>query len=312
MTLSTIKVAVVDDQPLLVSAFSALVDAQPDMEVVLEAVNGREAVDRLSARARAPQGSTDLVLMDLRMPVLDGISAIRELRAAPATAPVRVLVLTTFDDEDLVLAALGAGAHGFLLKDAEPTTLLEAVRVVARGGSWLDPAVTGTVLAHLDAGTGADAAQPPTSPSGPTDGAVPVVGAPSGPYEPLTGREDAVLALVCQGLSNARIGERGRGLSSGQRQLVALARAEMIHPQLLLLDEATATLDPATEKTIVAASNRVTQARTAVVVAHRLATARRADLILVVSDGVIVESGTHELLLSFGGSYATMWQGKTS
>lgn len=110
---------------------------------------------------------------------------------------------------------------------------------------------------------------------------------------------------------NARIGERGRGLSSGQRQLVALARAEMIHPQLLLLDEATATLDPATEKTIVAASNRVTQARTAVVVAHRLATARRADLILVVSDGVIVESGTHELLLSFGGSYATMWQGKT-
>ena len=208
MTLSTIKVAVVDDQPLLVSAFSALMDAQPDMEVVLEAVNGREAVDRLSARARAPQDSTDLVLMDLRMPVLDGISAIRELRAAPATAPVRVLVLTTFDDEDLVLAALGAGAHGFLLKDAEPTTLLEAIRVVAGGGSWLDPAVTGTVLAHLDAGTGPDAPSSSASPSAPTDGAVPVVGAPSGPYEALTVREDAVLALVCQGLSNASIGER--------------------------------------------------------------------------------------------------------
>ena len=190
MTLSTIKVAVVDDQPLLVSAFSALVDAQPDMEVVLEAVNGREAVDRLSARARDSQGSTDLVLMDLRMPVLDGISAIRELRAAQVTASLRVLVLTTFDDEDLVLA------------------------VVARGGSWLDPAITGTVLAHLDTsadattGSGANAPQLPTSPVEQSGGAAPVVGAPAGPYDPLTGREEAVLALVCQGLSNAQIGER--------------------------------------------------------------------------------------------------------
>ena len=211
-TTGVVRVAVVDDQPLLVSAFSALVAAQPDMEVVLEAVNGRQAIEGLTSRATGPHGGTDLVLMDLRMPVLDGVSAIRELRAAPATASLRVLVLTTFDDEDLVLAALGAGAHGFLLKDAEPTTLLEAIRVVAGGGSWLDPAVTGTVLAHLDAGTGPGAppssASPSASPSAPTDGAVPVVGAPSGPYEALTGREDAVLALVCQGLSNARIGER--------------------------------------------------------------------------------------------------------
>ena len=206
-TTGAIRVAVVDDQPLLVSAFSALVAAQPDMEVVLEAVNGRQAVEGLTARATGPHGGADLVLMDLRMPVLDGVSAIRELRATPATAALRVLVLTTFDDEDLVLAALGAGAHGFLLKDAEPTTLLEAIRVVAGGGSWLDPAVTGTVLAHLDAGTGPDAPSSGSS-SAPTDGGVPVVGAPSGPYEALTGREDAVLALVCQGLSNARIGER--------------------------------------------------------------------------------------------------------
>ena len=206
-TTGVIRVAVVDDQPLLVSAFSTLVAAQPDMEVVLEAVNGRQAVEGLTARATGPHGGADLVLMDLRMPVLDGISAIRELRAAPATASLRVLVLTTFDDEDLVLAALGAGAHGFLLKDAEPATLLEAIRVVAGGGSWLDPAVTGTVLAHLDAGR---PGAPPSSasPSAPTDGAVPVVGAPSGPYEALTVREDAVLALVCQGLSNASIGER--------------------------------------------------------------------------------------------------------
>ena len=211
-TTGVIRVAVVDDQPLLVSAFSALVAAQPDMEVVLEAVNGRQAVEGLTARDTGLHAGADLVLMDLRMPVLDGVSAIRELRAAPATASLRVLVLTTFDDEDLVLAALGAGAHGFLLKDAEPTTLLEAIRVVAGGGSWLDPAVTGTVLAHLDAGTGPGAppssASPPASPSAPTDGAVPVVGAPSGPYEALTVREDAVLALVCQGLSNASIGER--------------------------------------------------------------------------------------------------------
>ena len=210
-TTGVIRVAVVDDQPLLVSAFSALVAAQPDMEVVLEAVNGRQAVEGLTARATGPHGGADLALMDLRMPVLDGVSAIRELRAAPATASLRVLVLTTFDDEDLVLASLGAGAHGFLLKDAEPATLLEAIRVVAGGGSWLDPAVTGTVLAHLDAGTGPGAppssASPSASPSA-IDGAVPVVGAPSGPYEALTGREDAVLALVCQGLSNASIGER--------------------------------------------------------------------------------------------------------
>lgn len=219
---SAIRVAVVDDQPLLVSAFSALVSAQPDMEVVLEAVNGRQAIEGLTARASGSHGGADLVLMDLRMPVLDGISAIRELRAVPATSALRILVLTTFDDDDLVLAALGAGAHGFLLKDAEPGTLLEAIRVVARGGAWLDPAVTGTVLAHLDTsadrsagtrtvmatGAGTDAPRPPTPPAVPVGGAVPVVGAPSGPYEPLTEREDAVLALVCRGLSNAQIGER--------------------------------------------------------------------------------------------------------
>ncbi|MBC3178509.1 ABC transporter ATP-binding protein [Corynebacterium lujinxingii] len=106
---------------------------------------------------------------------------------------------------------------------------------------------------------------------------------------------------------NARVGERGRGLSSGQRQIIALARAEMLEPAVLLLDEATATLDPATERLILDASDRATAGRTSVVVAHRLATAARADRILVVDEGRIIEDGCHEDLLSAGGRYAHMW-----
>ncbi|MCR2052512.1 response regulator transcription factor [Actinomyces bowdenii] len=147
-----VGVAVVDDQQLLVSAFSALITAQQDMDVVLTASNGQEAVERLTAACRAPGSATALVaLMDLRMPIMDGVSAIAALRARPATAGLPILVLTTFDDEELVLSSLRAGANGFLLKDASPQVLLQAIRTLARGGSWLDPAVTGTVLAHLEA-----------------------------------------------------------------------------------------------------------------------------------------------------------------
>ncbi|WP_295627186.1 ABC transporter ATP-binding protein [uncultured Corynebacterium sp.] len=103
------------------------------------------------------------------------------------------------------------------------------------------------------------------------------------------------------------VGERGRGLSSGQRQLIALARAEMVDPQLLLLDEATATLDPATEATFLAAADRVTGRRTSVIVAHRLATAARADRILVLDGGRIIEDGEHAVLLERGGTYAKLW-----
>lgn len=105
-----------------------------------------------------------------------------------------------------------------------------------------------------------------------------------------------------------RIGEHGRGLSAGQRQLVALARAELVQPHLLLLDEATATLDPATERTVLAAARRVTTPRTSVVVAHRLATAAQADRILVLQRGYIIEDGTHAELLANEGSYAGMWR----
>ena len=105
-----------------------------------------------------------------------------------------------------------------------------------------------------------------------------------------------------------RVGERGRGLSSGQRQIIALARAELSRPDVMLLDEATATLDPATEAAVLDASDRITRGRTSVIVAHRLATAARADRIVVIDRGRIIEDGSHSDLLSQQGVYADMWR----
>ena len=132
----TIRVAVADDQPLVRTGFATIVAHTNDLELVGEAGNGDEAV--ALARSQRP----DVVLMDVRMPIVDGIEATRRITADPACAGVRVVILTTFDLDEYVYGALRAGASGFLLKDAAPEEVLSAVRVVARGEALLAPSVT--------------------------------------------------------------------------------------------------------------------------------------------------------------------------
>jgi DNA-binding NarL/FixJ family response regulator len=175
----TIRAVLVDDQALVRTGFRMVLDAEADIEVVGEAADGLQAIQ--AARRLRP----DLVLMDIRMPNLDGIQATRQLAGPGVADPVCVLILTTYDVDEYVFAALRAGACGFLLKHTSPEELVEAIRTVASGEGLIAPAVTRRLIAEF--------ARTPAAPAPPRE------------LERLTEREREVLALVARGKSNAEI-----------------------------------------------------------------------------------------------------------
>ncbi|WP_045730617.1 response regulator [Pseudarthrobacter chlorophenolicus] len=186
-----IRVALVDDQQLVRSGFGMLINSQPDLDVVVEAGNGLEALQALGAVA------ADVVLMDVRMPGMDGIEATRRLMESASAAPagsaraeLRVVVLTTFDLDEYALAAIQAGASGFLLKDAPPEELLEAIRTVHRGDAVIAPSTTRRLLDHVAPLLRSQGNERPEHHAA---------------VQRLTTREREVFQLIAQGRSNPEI-----------------------------------------------------------------------------------------------------------
>ncbi len=183
MTAEVIRVVIADDEPLIRAGIRMILTSAPDIEVVAEAGNGREAVEL--ARSHAP----DVVLLDIQMPVMDGLTALGELRRA--AAEVRALILTTFGEKENVLRALGEGGAGFLLKDSAPGELIGAVRAAAAGDAYLSPGATRHVVDQLASGKTAVRGEVARR-----------------QVAELSERERGVLALLGEGLSNADAGRR--------------------------------------------------------------------------------------------------------